>query len=75
MEHPLLEKATEVVAQNYPEVTGDMFALLVANELFNQLRALTCSGPLKPFSMLLHAQKVISDMIAAEWAEQQYPNK
>ena len=64
MEHPMVEQATLTIDKQYPHATGDLFALLVAHELFNQLRTQTCNGPQSTFTLILHAQKRVDRLIA-----------
>lgn len=70
MEHPMLEQATLTIDKQYPHATGDLFALLVAHELFNQLRAETCSGPMSTFRTILHAQDAVNCRIKAITADE-----
>ena len=64
-EHPLIEATTQIVAKNYPTVTGDLFALLVAHELFNQLKLQSLSAPDSTFKTLCHAQTAVDKQIKA----------
>ena len=61
--HELLDMCTIIVDKEYPQVTGELFALLVAHELFRQLALRTHTGPQGPFTTICHARDTVNGFI------------
>lgn len=69
-EHPLVEKATITIHTQYPQAEGELFALLVAHQIFEELRKLTYTGPASAFVTVLHAQHTVNEKIKSLTADE-----